>query len=316
MSDYFALAETVGPASAGKPVLVDATMVDGGAQVRAFTVGALEPQPTDGLSRAVTVAENADAVVLVVGDVLETSRESRDLGTSALPDDQIELIRQATEANPRTVVVVNAGRPVAAPWAEQTAALLYAWFPGQEFGPALAAVLAGDKEPGGRLPFVIPARDEDRSTWADDLDEDLSLDYSHAEPTGYRHLQRVGIAPRFAFGTGRGYTSFSVDTAELEESPGADVQLVVSVTNTGGRWGREVVQVYVSAPGETDSTLAGFAGVEAEPGETVEVAMAIRSDAFRRWSTQASAWCLPAGDHTLHVGRSSVDIGKILTVPR
>ena len=104
----------------------------------------------------------------------------------------MELIRAVAAVNPRTVVVLNAGRPVDAPWADDVAAVLYAWLPGQGFGEALAAVLAGDAEPAGRMPVTVTRRDEDRSTWGEQLDDDLALDYTATEPTGYRHLRGRG----------------------------------------------------------------------------------------------------------------------------
>ena len=294
--------------TAGVPVTVVVEMVSAGARVQALTVGCLPPQPAGMLERAVLAASTADAVVLVVGDVLETSRESRDLDTSALPPEQEELIREVAAVNPRTVVVLNAGRPVHAPWADDVAAVLYAWLPGQEFGDALAAVLAGDAEPAGRMPVTVPVRDEDRSTWGERLDDDLALDYTAAEPTGYRHLQRTGVAPRFAFGSGLGWTTWAHRDVELVETGDGRVEVSAQVTNTGRRPGREVVQVYVRAPGETDARLAGFAGVRVGAGETGEVTVALDDRAFARWSVGSRSWQVPAGTHEVLVGRSSVDL--------
>jgi beta-glucosidase len=216
--------------TAGVPVTVVVDMASAGARVQALTVGCLPPQHAGALERAEAAAASADAVVLVVGDVLETSRESQDLVTSALPADQVELIRRVTAANPRTAVVVNAGRPVDAPWADDAAAVLHVWFPGQQFGPALAGVLAGDAEPSGRMPVTVPVRDEDRSTWGERLDDDLALDYTATEPTGYRHLMRTGRAPRFAFGSGLGYTTW-----EYLSVDGSAAAVTVRLRNTGSR---------------------------------------------------------------------------------
>jgi len=219
--------------------------------------------------------------------------------------------------NPRTVVVVNAGRPVDAPWADDVAAVLYAWLPGQGFGTALAAVLAGDAEPSGRMPVTVPVRDEDRSTWGERLDGDLALDYTATEPTGYRHLQRTGVAPRFAFGSGLGWTTWEHSAARVARTgDGLErrVEVTVTVTNTGGRTGREVVQVYVSAPGEADARLAGFAAVRLGPGESADVPVVLDERAFARWDTAASTWRVPAGAHRVRVGRSSVDLPAVLHV--
>ena len=212
--------------TAGVPVTVVVEMVSAGARVQALTVGCLPPSRPARWSEAVAAARTADAVVLVVGDVLETSRESRDLPSSGLPAEQVELIGAVAAVNPRTVVVVNAGRPVDAPWADDVAAVLYAWLPGQGFGEALAAVLAGDAEPAGRMPVTVTRRDEDRSTWGEQLDDDLALDYTATEPTGYRHLQRTGVRPRFAFGSGLGWTTWQHGAARLATTGGGGARRV------------------------------------------------------------------------------------------
>ncbi|MFC8361290.1 glycoside hydrolase family 3 protein [Streptomyces griseorubiginosus] len=299
--------------TAGVPVQLTVEMTCEGSRVQALTVGCLPPQSADAFDRAVRAATSADAAVVVVGDVLETARESRDLPSSALPDEQVRLIRGVAAVNPRTIVVVNAGRPVDAPWADAVAAVLYAWLPGQEFGPALAAVLAGDAEPAGRMPVTVTCHDEDRSTWGERLDTDLGLDYTATEPTGYRHLQRSGTAPRFAFGSGLGYTTWEWLTARVE--CGTDgVAVLATIANTGSRPGREVVQVYAQAPGESETRLAGFAGIRLAPAQSAEVLVRLDERAFSRWDTAGSAWTVPAGTHRLLVGRSSVELPFVLDV--
>ncbi|MEU0463040.1 glycoside hydrolase family 3 C-terminal domain-containing protein [Amycolatopsis sp. NPDC006131] len=304
-----ARAETTGAGielRAGEPVTVVAEMTSAGSRVQALTVSCTPPPEPGALARARQAAAEADAVVLVVGDELETSRESRDLATSALPEAQQELIREVGLVNPRTVVVLNAGRPVDAPWAGDVGAVLQGWFGGQGFGDALARVLAGDDEPGGRMPVTVPLRDEDRSTHGETLDADLRRDYRAAEPTGYRHLARTGRRARFAFGSGLGYTTFRFGPARVD---GDLVRL--DVTNTGQRRGREVVQVYVRAPGEVDARLAGFAGVWLEPGETAGVAVALGERVWQRWC--GGGWVVPPGGHEVLVGRSVEEIRQTLT---
>ena len=303
--------------TAGVPVTVAAQMRADGTRVRALTVTCLPPPVPDALERAERAAESADAVILIVGDELMTSRESRDLPSSALPGGQVELVRRVAAANPRTAVVVNAGRPVDAPWADDVAAVLCAWLPGQGFGTALARALAGDDEPAGRLPVTIPRRDEDRPTWGERLDRDLSLDYTATEPTGYRHLQRAGVTPQFAFGHGLGYTTWAYEAAGLQvtgAAPARQVEVTVSVTNTGGRPGREVVQVYVRGPGEADARLAGFAAVTAGAGETAEVTVPVGEREFARWDTGAADWSVTPGRHQVLVGRSAAGLTHTLEV--
>ncbi|MCZ2828818.1 glycoside hydrolase family 3 C-terminal domain-containing protein [Modestobacter sp. VKM Ac-2986] len=302
--------------TAGVPVTVVVEMHSAGSRVQALTVGCLAPQPDGALARAVAAAADADAVVLVVGDVLETSRESRDLDDSALPAAQEQLIREVAAVNPRTVVVVNAGRPVHAPWADEVAAVLFAWFPGQEFGPALAGVLAGDREPGGRMPVTVPLADTDRSTWGEQLDADLALDYTATEPVGYRYLQRTHRPARFPFGSGEGYTSWDVRDADLavdRAGPAVRAEVTVTVANTGARAGRDVVQVYVQGPGEDSARLAGFTGVRLAPGDSDRVSVVLDERTFQRWEVGAG-WVVPAGRHEVRVGRSSADLPHVLAV--
>ena len=150
-------------------------------------------------------------MVLIVGDHPGSSRESADRETTALSPAQVELIEAVAVANARTIVVVNAARPVDMPWADAVSAVLMTWYSGQEFGTALAEVLTGERSPGGRLPITIAARDEDYAGYDVKLDENLSLDYEAIEPGGFGHLQSSGLTPRFGFGHGLTYTTFDSD---------------------------------------------------------------------------------------------------------
>ncbi|MEV0750744.1 glycoside hydrolase family 3 C-terminal domain-containing protein [Streptomyces sp. NPDC050273] len=299
----------------GKPVTVVAEMTTEGGRVQALTVSAAPPRTPDALERAVRTAEEADTVVLVVGDELRSSRESRDLEDSSLPAEQRELIRRVACANPRTVVVVNAGRPVDAPWADDVAAVLQTWFAGQGYGEALARVLAGDDEPGGRMPVTVPRTDADRSTHGEALDVNLTRNYTPAEPTGYRHLLGIGTSARFAFGAGQGYTTWRYAHATLIRTEGGSGSLAVRlrVANTGERTGRDVVQVYVRAPGETDARLAGFTGVALAAGESAEVRVRLDSRTWLRWDTESAGWRTPVGVYQVLIGRSAEDIEHTLT---
>ncbi|MHB9757611.1 beta-glucosidase family protein [Streptomyces sp. BYX5S] len=297
---------------AGRPVTLTVEMTSGeGARVQALTVTCAPPARPGALERARRAAAGADAVVLVVGDELETSRESKDLDTSELPLEQVELIEAVAAANPRTAVVVNAGRPVHAPWADAVPAVLQGWFAGQGFGTALARVLAGDTEPGGRMPVTVPLRDADRSTHGERPDADLRRDYDAAEPTGYRHLVATGTKARFPFGSGLGYTTWRLGEADLCRR-GEWWAVTLEVTNTGTRRGREVVQVYVRAPGEADVRLAGFAGVRLDAGARTEVEVPLDERTWQRWDADTHAWTVPAGDHEVLVGRSVEEIVQVL----
>ena len=215
-------------------------------------------------------------------------------------------------ANPRTVVVVNSGAPVLMPWAGDVAAVLLTWFGGQEFGHALADVLLGDAEPGGRLPTTWPASEEGLPSTQP---ADGVLRYTEGLFIGYRGYDRDGREPLFPFGHGRGYTTWSYDSitvdCDVPDQAGAPgVAVCVGVRNTGPRPGREVVQVYASRPDSAVERpakwLAGFAAVDADPGETVNVGILIPERAFQHWSDRG--WTLEAGTFTLSAGSSSASL--------
>jgi beta-glucosidase len=302
---------------AGKPVTVVVESRLGGAHVRAVTATALPPQPQHVLQEAVELAAAADAVILVVGDHQGSSRESADRDTMALSEDQVELIERVTEANGRTVVVVNASRAVHMPWVDRAAAVLLTWFPGEQLSAALTSVLLGEREPKGRLPITIPMRDEDIPGWGVGLGPDRTLDYDASEPTGYRHARRDGVAPRYPFGFGLGYTDFElIDVQVTETGAGDPVTVTATVRNTGDRAGRDIIQAYVQAPGEIDCRLAGYGAIELANGETGTITFTLDAQAFRRWDEAAGNWTIPSGSHQVLIGRSSVDLPVTIPVLR
>ncbi|GAA0531281.1 beta-glucosidase [Saccharopolyspora thermophila] len=276
-----------------------------------FVLGVEPPSlPEDAeLERAVALAADADVAVVVVGTSEEAESEGFDRDTLRLPGRQDELVRRVVAANPRTVVVVNSGAPVLLPWADEVPAVLLSWFPGQEFGHALADVLTGAAEPGGRLPVTWPAT-EDEPLPGTRPRQDV-LDYTESIHIGHRGYLRAGVEPAFCFGHGLGYTTWEHEhlAAPTELAAGEDAVLRVRVRNSGDRPGREVVQVYLSrddsAVDRPARWLAGFALVEADAGErrTVEVTVAAR--AFQHWQDQG--WVTEPGAFTVHVGRSVRD---------
>ncbi len=178
-------------------------------------LGWLPPEPDDAMERAVAAARNADAAVVVVGLDPDWETEGRDRDGFHLPKRQDELVARVAAANPRTIVVVNAGSPVAMDWSERAAAILQLWYPGQESGNALADVLFGDVDPGGRLPLTIPVRMEDTPAFLDVPGEDLRIAYSEGLFVGHRWYDARDIAPRFAFGHGLSYARFEYGALRL-----------------------------------------------------------------------------------------------------
>jgi beta-glucosidase len=266
------------------------------------------------LAEAVRAAGSADAAIVVVGSAAMTESEGFDRSTLALPGRQDELIARVAAVNSRTVVVVNAGMPVLMPWAGDVAAVLYAWLPGQAMGEALADVLLGHAEPGGRLPVTMPASEADcpvlHARPADGV-----LSYDEGLLIGYRGYDTAGTSPHFPFGHGLGYTTWAYESLRAGAAslaPGDDLELLVTVTNTGTRPGREVVQAYLAgAPGDASRpvrALAAFGIAEAGPGEQAEVTLRVPAGAFARWDTGAGGWAWPAELFTVQVGRSSRDL--------
>jgi beta-glucosidase len=272
----------------------------------------------DLLAEAEQAASRADAAVVVVGSPPMTESEGFDRSTLALPGRQDELVRRVAAVNSRTVVVVNAGMPVLAPWAGQVAAVLYAWLPGQAMGEALADVLLGRAEPGGRLPVTLPAAEADCPV-LHAVPQDGVLSYDEGLLIGYRGYDASLATPQFPFGHGLGYTTWAYEslhaaTAVLTE--GDDLDLVITVRNTGSRPGREVVQAYLAGPPDAATpprVLAAFGAVTAPPGASAEIPLRVPARAFARWDEDAGRWAWPPGRFTVHVGRSSRDLR--LSVP-
>src|SRR5215469_15320338 len=153
------------------------------------------------MEEAVAAAAEADVAVVVVGSAESSESEGYDRDTLTLPGRQDELVTRVAAANPRTIAVVNAGMPVLMPWAGRVAAVLYAWLPGQAMGEALADVLLGHREPGGRLPVTLPVAEADCPVLHAQPHDDR-LDYAEGLFIGYRGYDAAEIAPRFPFGHG------------------------------------------------------------------------------------------------------------------
>ncbi|MEV0734922.1 glycoside hydrolase family 3 C-terminal domain-containing protein [Streptomyces sp. NPDC050549] len=275
-------------------------------RVVGFSLAHQEPQrdPDELIAEAVEAARAADTAVVVVATTERVESEGYDRTDLQLPGRQDDLVHAVAAANPNTVVIVNSGSPVELPWREEVAAVLLGWFPGQEAGAALADVLTGAHEPGGRLP----------TTWGSLADAPVSrvvpengeLPYTEGVFIGYRAWEKAGRTPSYPFGHGLGYTDWTYDDIKADGS-----SVTVRVTNSGARHGREVVQVYL-APTEPDPErparwLAGFAGVEAGPGESVEVRVELPRRSFEIWDETANGWAVVKGSYEIQAGRSITD---------
>ena len=278
-------------------------------------VGLLPPGDAAMADRAVAAAESADAVVFVAGSPPGWETEGHDRTTMALAAPQDDLIERVTAANPRTIVVMNTGAPYAMPWVTRVAAVLQAWFPGQELGAALADVLTGAVNPSGKLPVTFPVAASDMPSDAFYPGADGVVRYGEGLSLGYRRLPgTAATAPLFPFGHGLSYSAFSLGPATLKVT-GDRLDIDVPVTSTSGPAGREVVQLYVSAgdPGRPELEFKGFAAVTCEPGETRIATITVPVTALRIWTQHG--WQFPRGPLTARIGTSSVSLPITLELP-
>jgi beta-glucosidase len=287
--------------------------------IRAVRFGASRPTGDAEIAEAAKAAADADVALVFVGRNGEWDTEGLDLPDIRLPGRQDELVARVAAANPRTVVVLQTGGPVEMPWLDQVAAVVQAWYPGQECGNAIADVLFGAAAPGGRLPQTFPRRMSDNPTATDDPvtypGRDGEVEYREGVLVGYRHYDAAGIAPLFPFGHGLSYTRFAWGPPQLDAerlAPGAELTVSVDVTNTGTRRGTEVVQVYVGreadGAGRLEKELKAFAKVALDPGETKTVSLRLPPRAFAHFDEGAHRWIARAGRYAILVGASSQDI--------
>ncbi|MFC6356482.1 glycoside hydrolase family 3 protein [Luethyella okanaganae] len=288
------------------------------ASAMAFTFG-LEPDDSDPealIAEAVAAARTADVALVVVGTNSRVESEGYDRSSLALPGRQDELVRSVAAANPRTVVVVNSGSPVLLPWRGKVSAVLFSYFGGQEFGNALADVLLGIREPGGRLPTTWADREQDVPV-ANVTPVDGVVPYEEGIHIGYRAWLKAGTEPAYPFGHGLGYTTWRIAdvTADGTVAPDGSVEVTASVTNTGDRAGKQVVQVYAE---RADSTvdrpvrwLVGFAPVTVEAGAASVVTIPVAARAFAYWQ---DGWQYESGVFILRVGTSVAELGHGLSV--
>ncbi|WP_433953153.1 beta-glucosidase H [Curtobacterium flaccumfaciens] len=281
----------------------------GGVLAYQFGTEPSDDDPAVLIEAAVDAARGADVAVVVVGTNSKVESEGYDRSSLALPGHQDDLVRAVAAANPNTVVVVNAGSPVEMPWRNDVAAVLLTWFGGQEYGNALADVLTGAQEPGGRLPTTWPVAMADVPV-LDVTPVDGKVAYDEGVHVGYRAWLRAGTEPAYPFGHGLGYTTWSIEgvSATPTVREGDAVIVTATVANTGDRAGKHVVQVYASrAESAVDRPvrwLVGFAPVRLAAGASTEASIEVPARAFAHWD---GSWQYESGTFTLHVGASVVD---------
>ena len=258
-------------------------------------------------AEAVALAKQADAAVLFLG--LDEIKESEGLDRTdmKLADNQIALLKAVQQANPNTVVVLNAGSSLETPWLTHCRAVVYGALGGQAGAGAVLDVLTGKLNPCGKLAETWTNRYEDTPAKDNFAGAGRTVQYREGLYVGYRYYQTAGVPVAFPFGHGLSYTSFSY--SDLTASADG---VTLTVTNTGTREGAEIVQLYVAKPDakifRPAQELKGFAKVHLQPGESQTVTIPLDDKAFRYWNTQTNRWEVEGGQYELRVGASSADI--------
>jgi len=275
------------------------------------------------IADAVAAARKAQVAVVFAG---ERVGEGMDRQYLALQGDQDRLIEAVAAANPNTVVVLSTGGPVAMPWLGKVRGVLETWLPGDAFGPAIAGMLFGDREPGGRLPVTFPA-DETQGPathrrefpgLTDPATGRLSEAYfDEGVFVGYRYYQAHDQKPLFPFGYGLGYGQVQFSDIGL-----SGTTIHVRLTNPGPRPASAVPQVYLGFPAaarEAPRQLKGFAKVTLSPGEARTVEIPLAPEAFRFWDASTDTWRTSEDAYQVMLGRSSDDIvwqGSVTAAPK
>jgi beta-glucosidase len=322
---YAAKAITGGGGSSHVLPLYTVEPVDG-IQQRAGTNVEVKFDEGTNIDEAVSLAKNADVAIVMVGD---HETEGRDHSIS-LAGKQDELVAAIAAANPHTIVVLKTGTAVLMPWADKVPAILEAWYPGEEDGHAVAAVLFGDVNPSGKLPLTFPKQLADLPANTPEQYPGVNgvVNYSEGIFVGYRHYDAKNITPQFPFGYGLSYTTFSYTnlTITTHNRPSDTVyignpykffskqavDIEFDVTNTGNRPGKEIVQLYLGLPSapnvpQPPLELKHFAKVPLQPGQTAHIRFELDGQSLACWDDDYYAWTVLPGTYRVMAGGSSRD---------
>jgi beta-glucosidase len=269
-----------------------------------------------GIPDAVAAARKADVAVVFVNDA---QGEGMDRYSLSLPGDQNQLVDAVAQANRRTIVVLNTGGPVLMPWLRNVAGVLEAWYPGQQFGPAIASVLFGDASPGGRLPVTFPASESQGpaaanppSTYPGDANGNES--YAEGLDVGYRWYDATGQRPLFPFGYGLSYQSFRVSSVRAFYNPFAGGAFVIArVTNTSRQAGPTPVELFLQSPRaaqEPPKQLKGYTNVTLAPGQTKFVLFRLTRSDLAYYDATSGQWTVSPGRYTVLLGTSSTELDR------
>ncbi|HYO37044.1 MAG TPA: glycoside hydrolase family 3 C-terminal domain-containing protein [Geodermatophilus sp.] len=262
---------------------------------------------------AVALARDADVAVVFAGLAEADESEGFDRTTIDLPAPQVALIRAVTGVAARTVVVLSSGGIVSLEgWHDDVDAVLAGFLLGQAGGGALADLLTGAVSPSGRLAETIPLRLEDTPSHLTFPGEQGHVRYGEGVMVGYRHHTTLDRPVRYPFGHGLGYTT--VETSDLRVTATGDdsATAAVTVTDTGERAGRHVVQVYVATTAgpvrRPARELRAFSKVLLEPGESRTVELALDRRAFAYWDVREGGWVVAPGEYTVQVCANAAEV--------
>jgi beta-glucosidase len=278
--------------------------------------------PGDDPARAAEVARTADAAVVVVADTAGegTDKPCLALDCGAAPGlKRDELIERVAAVNDRTIVVLETAGPVLTPWRDKVEAIAEAWYPGSGGGAAIARVLFGDVDPGGRLPATFPDRARDLPTAGNRRrypGVGNVVHYSEGIRVGYR--DDLGPVPAFPFGYGLSYTRFAFSDLRVRHGDKSAVASI-AVRNVGRRAGVVVPQLYMELPSargrvQPQHALKGFESVALRRGERTRVRFKLNARAFSYWNTRRDRWQIAPGCYEINVGRSSADFVANATI--
>ena len=267
------------------------------------------------IAEAVAAAQAAEVAVVFIGLTDAMESEGVDRAHMRLSDGHNALVTAVCGANANTVVVLHSGSPVELPWADQPRAILEAYLGGEAVGEATMDVLYGDVNPSGHLAESFPVRLEDNPSYLTYGGEGAFAPYSEGLFVGYRYYESKKMPVLFPFGHGLSYTTFEYSDLTLDQTAieeGTPVTASVTVTNTGDRAGKAVIQLYI-APEKVEMIrpvreLKDFAKVELRPGESKTVTFTLGHRAFAHWNQRVHTWRTESGKYKVQIGRSAHDI--------
>ena len=274
---------------------------------------AYQPDPDDRIQHAAALAARSDVAIVYAGFPENFETEGVDRPHLDLTGRQNELIAAVAKANPRTIVVLNVGSPVAMPWANDVAAIVLAYYPGLAGAIALTDILCGEVNPSGKLTVTYPQALKDTPAF-NNYPGQRDVVYGEGIFVGYRHYDRREIEPLFPFGHGLSYTAFEYRAAKVTDrvKRGEAVKVAVTVKNIGAVAGQEVVQVYVTDPQSSlirpPKELKGFAKVALQPGEAQTIEFELNERALSFYDPDRRQWVAEPGEFEVLIGSSSRDI--------